>query len=67
MCGCGGGWDERAARTEFGNVLARVRAGVWKPRHPAPLEQPPAVPTFHEYASAWLTAKVQGVLGTLRV
>ena len=30
-CGCGGGWTERAARTELGNVLARVRAGVWEP------------------------------------
>jgi hypothetical protein len=64
-CGCGGGWDERAARTELGNVLARVRAGVWEPRTPraavVPAERSPA-PTFHEYASAWLRAKVDGVL-----
>ena len=33
-CGCGGGWDEPAARTELGNILARVRAGVWKPPEP---------------------------------
>jgi len=31
-CGCGGGWDERSARAELGNALARVRAGVWEPR-----------------------------------
>lgn len=27
-CGCGGGWEQRTARTELGNVQARVRAGV---------------------------------------
>jgi hypothetical protein len=27
-CGCGGGWDEPAARNELGNLVARVRAGV---------------------------------------
>jgi hypothetical protein len=26
-CGCGGGWNQRAARNELGNILARVRAG----------------------------------------
>ncbi len=67
-CGCGGGWTEPAARTELGNVLARVRAGVWQP--PAP----PAAMSgthgsdgermgFHEYASRWLQAKIDGVLG----
>ena len=63
-CGCGGGWDERRARVELDNILARVRAGIWKPRAAAPVRPAPAVvPTFHEYASAWLAAKVQGVLG----
>ena len=28
-CGCGGGWEERSARVELGNIVARVRAGVW--------------------------------------
>jgi hypothetical protein len=28
VCGCGGGWDAAAARTELGNVLARVRLGI---------------------------------------
>ncbi|HEX3511216.1 MAG TPA: site-specific integrase [Solirubrobacteraceae bacterium] len=61
-CGCGGGWDERSARTELGNVIARVRAGVWKRPtkglDPGPAE---AVPTFHEYASGWLARKIDGV------
>ena len=35
-CGCGGGWDERSARRELGNILARVRAGVWTRDAPHP-------------------------------
>jgi integrase len=65
-CGCGGGWDERSARAELGNVLTRVRAGVWQPRERPPAPAPAkgaAIPTFHEYASAWLEAKTRGVLG----
>jgi integrase len=65
-CGCGGGWNERAARTELGNILARVRAGVWEPT-PRPVtaaESPDSArTTFHEYASRWLQAKIDGVLG----
>jgi hypothetical protein len=68
-CGCGGGWSERGARHELGNVIARVRAGVWQPAtrpvRPSemPIPEPDRAPTFHEYASAWLQAKVSGVLG----
>src|SRR5687768_3604852 len=65
-CGCGGGWDERAARRELSNVLARIRAGVWAPPRPEPTPEPAesaVMPTFHQYASAWLEAKVHGVLG----
>src|SRR3982750_711158 len=63
-CGCGGGWDDRSARTELGNILARVRAGVWEPRAVVARPTAPAqAPTFHESASSWLTAKVHGVLG----
>ena len=52
-CGCGGSWTERAARTELGNTLARVRAGVWEPSAPPPRRSgEPVAPTFHEYASA---------------
>ena len=69
QCGCGGGWDERAARTELGNILARVRAGVWQPADPPVPAAGGAsaargvVPSFHEYSSLWLQAKIDGVLG----
>jgi integrase len=63
-CGCGGGWTEPAARTELGNILARVRAGVWNPpQPPTPPEPPREIPTFHEYASLWLQRKIDGVTG----
>jgi integrase len=65
-CGCGGGWHERAARRELGNVLARVRVGVWQRdvEHPrAAPPKPKETPTFHEYASQWLQRRVDGVLG----
>ncbi len=66
-CGCGGGWDEPAARTELGNILARIRVGVWVPPEPpdAIIEarQPNGMPTFAEYAEWWLQAKVDGLLG----
>ena len=64
QCGCGGGWNERAARTELGNIHARIRAGVWRrPVAPALPSQSDASPTFHEYASRWLQAKIDGVIG----
>ena len=68
-CGCGGGWDERSARRELGNIVARVRAGVWTrdTPHPRVAAQAAAaarpIPTFHEYASYWLQARTDGVLG----
>src|SRR3954447_25974835 len=68
-CGCGGGWDERSARVELGNILARVRAGVWTrdAQHPRVAAHAAAatrrVPTFHEYASYWLQARGDGALG----
>lgn len=65
-CGCGGGWSERAARRELGNIQARVRAGVWK-REESNARRVPAkaveVPTFHEHASQWLDRRTDGVLG----
>ncbi len=61
-CGCGGGWSEPAARTELGIISARVRAGVWeRPRLPAEPVAPTQTPTFHEYASAWLQRRAEGV------
>jgi integrase len=63
-CGCGGGWDERNARTELGNIQARVRAEVWRPpQPPAPERVPTEAPTFHEYASTWLQGKLDGTIG----
>ncbi len=68
-CGCGGGWDEPAARTELGNVLARVRLGIWeKPKRGQVIVGPPqgaaeSIPLFSEYAWWWLNAKIDGVLG----
>ena len=66
-CGCGGGWDEAAARTELGNILARVRVGIWeRPQPPAALAEFGAgegVPTYEAYASWWLEAKESGVIG----
>ena len=63
-CGCGGGWDERAARAELGNILARVRAGVWEPREPAaPPVEPARDPDVPRVRVGMATAKVQGVLG----
>ena len=67
-CGCGGGWDEPAARTELGNILARIRAGVWQPPQPPPAlattsDHPGRMPTFREYAAWWIDAKLTGELG----
>jgi integrase len=64
-CGCGGGWNEATARTELGNVLARVRLGLWeRPEPPAGLaEAPDDAPLFGDYAWWWLDAKIDGVLG----
>jgi len=62
-CGCGGAWNERTAHVELENVMAKVRAGVWRKRQPPPPTVKRGVPTFHEYASDWLEAKRDGVLG----
>lgn len=66
-CGCGGGWNERTVAVELENILARVRAKVWTPpqRQPlSPASSPVEMPTFQEYSSRWLQAKIDGVLGT---
>jgi len=64
-CGCGGGWDEPAARTELGNILARVRLGIWKPpeKPEALTAEPTEAPMFVPYAWDWLQAKIDGALG----
>jgi integrase len=50
------GWTYRKAERKLDDVLALVRAGVWKQEAPARRE---AVgdQTFHEFASRWWTAK----------
>jgi integrase len=67
VCGCGGGWDEPGARTEMGNILARIRAGVWeRPAPPTTLLAPETdeeVPGYSDYADWWLQAKVDGMIG----
>lgn len=66
-CGCGGGWDEPAARTHLGNVLAEVRLGIWeRPQPPAPLAEfgeDDGVIFYGDYAEGWLEKKVEGVIG----
>ncbi len=62
-------WEERSARVELGNIVARVRAGVWSrdAQHPRVAAHTAAatrrIPTFHEYASYWLQARGDGALG----
>ena len=65
-CGCGGGWNERTAAVELENVLARVKAGVWsqpRPRSGGSAVAEAGVPSFHEYSSRWLQARIDGVIG----
>jgi integrase len=64
-CGCGGGWSERTGRVELRNILARIEAGIWeRPKAKPPVEkQFVGIPTFHEYASYWLQAKREGLIG----
>src|SRR4249919_3492990 len=65
-CGCGGGWEEIAARSELGDLVARVQAGLWGPPPPRRLVASAGVrpmPTFGDYAASWLDAKIAGVLG----
>jgi integrase len=63
---CGGGWNERTAAVELENILARVKAGVWRPpERPTRASKPvdTSAPFFHPYSSNWLQAKIDGVLG----
>jgi Phage integrase, N-terminal SAM-like domain len=50
------GWTHRKAERKLEDVLAQVRAGVWKPEAPVRRE---AVgdQTFHEFASRWWAAR----------
>jgi len=67
-CGCGGGWEETAARAKLADMLARVRAGLWRgPRSERRVVGRGAgarpVATFGHYAAGWLEGKIAGVLG----
>jgi integrase len=51
----GDGWSSDRAETELRHVLADVERGIWQPPQPAPeVEEPAPIPSFHEFASAWL-------------
>jgi integrase len=65
-CGCGGGWNERSARTELGNILARIRAEVWERSAPPPsnsMKPEGDAPGYRAYSDWWLDAKISGVIG----
>ncbi len=64
-CDCKGGWTERTAELELRNVLARIQAGVWERPKPKPVIEKTftEIPTFHEFSSYWLKAKLEGLIG----
>jgi integrase len=65
-CGCGGGWDEPAARRELGDAIARVRLGVWRRPTAASRKKRAGLGTsFEEYALRWLQAKTDGLFGEI--
>jgi integrase len=41
------------AQTALERILAEVRLGIWGPKVREQIEQPPEVPTLHEFASQW--------------
>src|SRR6266536_2350721 len=54
------GWSRQRAEQELANVLADVRRGIWQPpRHEPPIHARLEEPTFHEYASEWLSQREQ--------
>lgn len=55
------GWTRQRAQEELENVLADVRRGIWQPARREPVEAPPEIPTFHEFATEWFEAqKLEG-------
>jgi hypothetical protein len=62
-CGCGGGWDEPAARRELAETVARIRLGVWKrPTTGMRARRAGSGTSFQAYARQWLAAKTEGTL-----
>jgi integrase len=50
------GWTHAKAELELQNVLADVRRGIWRSPEPVtPSPEPTAEPTFHAFASEWLS------------
>jgi integrase len=49
------GWTEARARIELQNVIAKIQAGIWEP--PAVESSDRKDPTFHEFATSWLTRR----------
>lgn len=62
-CGCGGGWTERTASAELRSIITAVTAGLWERPARAARTSKKRMPTFHKYASYWLQARMEGVLG----
>lgn len=66
-CGCGGGWDEPAARRELAETVARIRLGVWKrPTTAMRARRAGSGTSFQAYARQWLAAKTAGTYGEIR-
>ncbi|HXH87316.1 MAG TPA: site-specific integrase [Gaiellaceae bacterium] len=51
---CGDPLTKDHAKQELEYVLADVRRGIWRPPVTETVETPAEVPTFHEFATAWL-------------
>jgi integrase len=68
VCGCGGGWDEPAARRELAETVARIRLRVWKrPTTAMRAQRVGSGTSFQVYARQWLVAKTEGTYGEIRV
>jgi hypothetical protein len=66
-CGCGGGWDEPAARRELAETVARIRLGAWKrPTSAMRARRAGSGTSFQDYARQWLAAKTEGTYGEIR-
>lgn len=50
------GWGRERAEPELQNLLVDVRRDVWNPDERIQHVEPTPEPTFHEFASEWLTA-----------
>lgn len=51
------GWNRQKAEAELRHVLADVERGVWKPYEPEPVSASADIPTFHVFASEWLSGR----------